>query len=131
MRCGLLVSMLLGVCVTAFGQVSRPITFNGRNLNPDQLRTLEMAERLAMFRLPDGKYWYDNRSGLLGAWGGPAVASLPPGMGLGGPLPANASGGGTGMFVNGRELHRIDVANLGGPAVPGRFWLDANGNFGL
>ena len=52
MRCGLLVSMLLGVCVTAFGQVSRQITFNGRNLNPDQLRTLEMAERLAMFRSP-------------------------------------------------------------------------------
>jgi hypothetical protein len=137
MRFGLLVLMLVGACVTALGQPSnlsggsRPITFNGRSLDPEQSRTLEMAERLGMFRLPDGKYWYDNRSGLLGVWGGPAIVALRAGLGLGGPLPAHASGGGTGMFVNGRELHRIDVANLGGPAIRGRFWLDANGNYGI
>jgi hypothetical protein len=135
MRFGLLLLMLVGVCGTGFGQASnlsgsRPITFNGRSLEPQQLRALEMAERIGMFRLPDGKYWYDNRSGLLGAWGGPAIGGLPAGLGLGGALPANASGGGTGMFVNGRELHRLDVANLGGRALPGRYWLDPYGNFG-
>jgi hypothetical protein len=49
MRFGLLVLMLVGACVTALGQPSnlsggsRPITFNGRSLDPEQSRTLEMG----------------------------------------------------------------------------------------
>jgi hypothetical protein len=109
----------------------RNITFNGRALTADQMKKLVLLETYYGQRLPGGNYWYDNRSGAMGIWGGPSVAILPPGLGLGGPMPANASGGGTGMFVNGRELHPIDVARLGGPALPGRFWLDANGNYGI
>jgi hypothetical protein len=109
----------------------RNVTFNGRALTPDQMKKLAFLEAYFGQRLPDGKYWYDNRSGAMGMWGGPAMVILPPNLGFGGPMPANASGGGTRMFVNGRELHPIDVARLGGPAVPGRFWLDANGNYGI
>jgi hypothetical protein len=61
-----------------------------------------------------------------------------PGEPLGGPLPANASAGNTGVFINGRELHAIDVQNLDTIFAPfgtrtqkGRYWSDANGNFGL
>ena len=84
-------------------------------------------------RLPDNDYWYDNRSGAAGFWKGPAVAGLPAGLGLGGPMPANCSGGTTGVFVNGRELHQVDVAGLSqlGPVYRGRYWVDANGTFGL
>jgi len=110
---------------------ARNVTFNGRALTADQMKRLALLEAYFGQRLPNGKYWYDNRSGVMGIWGGPAAAILPPGLGLGGPMPANASGGGTRMFVNGRELHPIDVARLGGPSVPGRFWLDANGNYGI
>ena len=47
-------------------------------------------------------------------------------------MPPNCSGGGTGVFVNGRELHPMDVTALQRiiPVVPGRFWLDARGNGG-
>src|SRR5436189_983445 len=106
---------------------SRNVTFNGRTLTPDQMKKLALLEAYYGNRLPDGKYWYDNRSGIMGIWGGPAAAIFPPGLGFGGPMPANASGGGTRMFINGRELHPIDVARLGGPPIPRRFWLDAMG----
>jgi hypothetical protein len=111
--------------------LARNITFNGRSLTPDQTKKLQLVEAYFGQRLPDGKYWYDNRSGAMGMWGGPAAALLPAGLGFGGPMPADASGGGTRMFVNGRELHPIDVAMLGGRVVPGRYWLDAYGNYGI
>jgi hypothetical protein len=53
-----------------------------------------------------------------------------PGLAIGGKLRADASGGGTGVFINGRELHPLDVAGLRaitGTVLPGRYWLDANG----
>ena len=50
----------------------------------------------------------------------------------GGPMPANCSGGGTRVFVNGRELHPQEVAVLSqlGSVTPGCYWMDSNGNFG-
>jgi hypothetical protein len=56
------------------------------------------------------------------------AAYLPAGPGLGGPVP-----GGTGVFVNGRELPPPDVQRLAalvGPIPPGRYWIDAQGNAG-
>jgi hypothetical protein len=48
-------------------------------------------------------------------------------------LRANASRGNTGVVINGRELHQLDVAVLQrlGPFLPGRYWMDALGNFGF
>ena len=52
-----------------------------------------------------------------------------PGLALGGPLQANASGGsGTGVFINGREIHPQEYMYLlqqYGSVVPGRYWLNA------
>jgi hypothetical protein len=120
-------------------QTARNLTFNGRTLTADQLARLEKLERPYQARIPDGKYWYDNRTGAAGFWGAPAVALLAAGLELGGPMPANCSGGGTGrftgVFINGRELHPLDVAFLSsispnGQVLPGRFWVNANGDFG-
>jgi hypothetical protein len=115
----------------------RAIRFNGRALDAAQLQTFARIEQ-AIGRIPDGDYWYDPRSGASGRWGGPALAFLPAGLDLGGALPANASGGGqgqlTGVFVNGRELHPIDIAGLQelvGAVMPGRWWVDASANYGL
>jgi hypothetical protein len=115
----------------------RAVRFNGRPLQGKGLQTLEQLERL-IGRLPDGDYWYDPRTGASGRWGGPTLAFLPAGLELGGPVPAGASGGGqgnlTGVFVNGREAHPVDVAGLQGlvgPVLPGRWWVDASGNYGL
>jgi hypothetical protein len=116
---------------------TRKIRFNNRLLGAAELATLERLER-GVGRLEDGAYWYDTRTGASGRWGGPALAFLPPGLALGGPLPADASGGGhgtlTGVFVNGRELHPVDVMGLQqliGQVWPGRWWVDAQGNYGM
>ena len=132
----------VGTLVLSFGIVAgmacgesaaRNVRFNGRQLSPDQIARLEQVERYYGVRLPDNEYWYDNRSGAAGLWHGPALAALPAGLNLGGPMPADCSGGGTGVFINGRELHPIDVAVLQqlGPVYRGRYWVDANGFFGL
>ena len=115
----------------------RAVKFNGRSLTAPQLRTLEQLER-SLGKLEDGAYWYDARTGAAGRWGGPTLTFLPAGLDLGGPLPAEASGGGSGqltaVFINGRELHPVDVAmmqQLVGQVWPGRWWVDGQGNFGL
>lgn len=132
----LLILTLGFTSVLAFGQPVlsiRRITINGRRLTVDQEVRLERIELYYDVRIPDNDYWYDNRSGAAGFWHGPAVAALPAGLRLGGPMPPDCSGGNTGVFVNGRELHAVDVANLSdlGPVYRGRYWLDANGNYGI
>jgi hypothetical protein len=80
-----------------------------------------------------GDYWYDPFSGLFGLMRGPGLGFTMPGLELGGELPPDASGGGTNVFVNGRELHPMDVAALVtlGPIFPGRYWLRYDGYYGL
>ena len=119
------------------GKAVRAVKFNGRSLTATQLRTLEQLER-SLGKLEDGAYWYDARTGAAGRWGGPTLTFLPAGLDLAGPLPAEASGGGSGqltaVFINGRELHPVDVAmmqQLVGQVWPGRWWVDGQGNFGL
>jgi len=116
---------------------TRRFTFNGRAATQTDLETLSLIEAMYGQPAPQGDYWYDALSGAAGAWGGPTLGFLPAGLQLGGPLPANASGGGkgrlTGVFVNGRELHPIDVqvlTNLYGQVLPGRWWVDGQGNAG-
>lgn len=131
---GIVALALTVSAVIAFGQANpgRNITFNGRALSFEQQARVATLERIYSLRLPDGGYWYDNRSGAMGLWQGPTAAILPPGLELGGPMPANCSGGGTGVYVNGRELHPLDVAALMrlGPVYRRRYWLNANGDFG-
>ena len=78
--------------------------------------------------IPAGNYWYDPVSGLWGMQGGPGSGQIMPGLPLGGRLHARASGGGTGVFVNGREIHREEynsLLRLYGSVVPGRYWMNA------
>jgi len=133
-----LLAVLLGLTGAAVADGARRITFNGRALTAPDAQTLARLEQQYGRRVPDGSYWYDNKSGAVGVWGGPTIAIIAPGLGLGGPLPANASGGGNGrltnVFINGRELHPADVQALQtllGAVYPGRYWVDAQGNAGM
>jgi hypothetical protein len=111
----------------------RALTINARSLTPEQQARLEALDEFHDLTLPEVNYWYDRRAGLFGFWGGPALVALPPDLDFPGPMPPNCSCGGTGIFANRRELHPLDVEVLTeiGLAIPGRYWLDANGDFGF
>ncbi|HEV2901370.1 MAG TPA: hypothetical protein VGX71_26715 [Pseudaminobacter sp.] len=108
----------------------RSVYINDKQLSDEQLLSIEQAYRV---RVPDGRYWYDPVSGAWGVNGGPQSGIAVAGLALGGPLRADASNGNTGVLVNGRELHALDVAALTalvGNVIPGRWWVDSLGNFG-
>jgi hypothetical protein len=109
---------------------SARVVVNGQPLSDHELRTLEQQYRV---RITEGNYWYDRACGAWGAQGGPCAGFILAGLNLGGPLREDASNGDTGIFVNGRHLHRIDVAGLRqlGTVFQARYWLDAQGNWGV
>ena len=108
---------------------ARHVIINGTPLDAQTLYALERAYGTPVLA---GRYWYDRLCGAWGYEGGPARGFIHPGLNLGGPLRADASGGRTGVFFNGRELHALDVIGLRQiiPVRPGRYWLDAWGNVG-
>ncbi len=131
-----LMMLLLGA-LTAGAIVPRPAQAQDRvRVNDELVAPAQYARELARSGVtnpapvPDGDYWYDRVSGLWGLRGGPTLGQLPPGLNLGGNLRADASGGGTNVFINGRELHPTEVAYLQqvfGYVIPGRYWMNAQG----
>ena len=108
----------------------RSVLINRVRLAPDALQALETSYQT---RIEDGRYWYDAVCGAWGVEGGPTAGFILPGLDLPGPMPADISGGGTGIFINGREIHPMDQAGLHqlfGVTYRGHYWLDANGNLG-
>lgn len=112
----------------------RGITINGATPDANQMQTLEQLEAASATRLPDGAYWYDPVSGACGAWGAPSAMLIAAGLDLGPPLPANASNGDSGVFINNRELPDAEVRHLanlvGAPLQRGRYFVHANGDAG-
>jgi hypothetical protein len=104
---------------------------NGKPLTTDQ-----RAEFTGIYgtRPLGGNFWYDPASGLWGVVGREAFGVLRPGHSYG-PLSPTASGGTTGVFINGRQINLAEalyIRSLLGSVVPGRWWLDGRtGNFGL
>src|SRR5262245_12199494 len=94
--------------------------------------TLQILEQRYGVRARPGRYWYDDMCGAVGYEGRGTAGFLPAGLGLGGPLRANASNGSSAVFVNGRELTTEELAALRRltPVSPGRYWLDGLGNAG-
>ncbi|XP_061353013.1 protein ENHANCED DISEASE RESISTANCE 4-like [Gastrolobium bilobum] len=91
------------------------VTVNGQ---PISNRVLKNAEKQAGPVQP-GNYWYDFRAGFWGVIGGPCLGIIPPFIEeFNHPLPDKCSGGNTGVFVNGRELHQKDLELLAGRGLP-------------
>ena len=130
----LLLSVVAGNAIGAADAAAAPrarvVIVNGKAIDDTGIAALERAYRV---RVHAGEYWYDKVSGAWGLRGGPAAGVIAAGLNLGGPLRADASGGNTGVFVNGRQLHALDVAALRrlGPVIPGRYWIDRFGNYGF
>lgn len=112
-------------------QSPRQVLINRKPLPAD---TLALLEKTFGTTIPDGRYWYDPYCGAWGKEGGATLGFTVAGLPIGGALPADISGGGTRVFINGRELHPRDLAGLQqltGPIAQGRYWLDAQGNAGM
>jgi hypothetical protein len=109
----------------------RNVVINGTRLSDEKVGLLEQRYHV---KIQDGTYWYDKVCGAWGLEGGPTAGFILPNLAIGGPLKADASKGSTGVFVNGRELHIYDVLALQqliGTVMPGRYWLDGQGNVGI
>jgi hypothetical protein len=117
--------------LTPAAVASRHVVINGERLTDDDLVRIESAHQI---RISDAEYWYDPVLGAWGTRGGPAMGFIAPGLALGGALQADASGGGTNVFVNGREIHPNDLHSLQritGAIAPGRYFITAQGLAGL
>lgn len=125
-----LVMGLLLLPLHAKGQTTeRKVFMNEQALTSAQIQTLEKAYRI---QVQSGKYWCDSKSGLWGLWGGSAAGFMQPAH-CSGKLPARASNGNSGVFINGRELGFAEAvwwaSLVGGHPVPGKYSLDAAGTF--
>ena len=123
---GLVLSSLLAVgSADAYHEYSGgPIVINGQELNSQDGAALMQHYGV----IPAGSYWYDSMSGFWGNTGGPGIGQIMPGLDLGGPMRADASGGDTGVFINGREIHATEYMLLlqtYGSVIPGRYWMNA------
>jgi len=115
---------------SASAQSGSAVIINGQRMDAGTLSALEARYQT---RAEAGNYWYDAASGAWGHVGRPTAGIIPAGLTVGGPLRADASGGRTSVWVNGRRLPGQDLRALEaltGPIEPGRYWVDGNGNAG-
>jgi hypothetical protein len=115
----------------AAGEAAREVYVNRVKLDEKFLETLETRYQVP---IQNGRYWYDAACGAWGLEDGPTAGFILAGLELPGPMPADISGGGTGILINGREVHVLDqqaLQQIFGTTIPGRYWMDAQGNIGL
>ena len=115
-----------------FSDQTGNVVINNYRLSPQDI---EQIKKIYGDDPISGTYWYDTRSGAFGIEGGPAIGVMYPGHKFG-TLAADASRGTSGVFINGRELQNKEAYQMarlfGYPApIPGRYWLNANGDLGM
>jgi hypothetical protein len=125
-----------GIVIALASLIALPVCAQDRTVVVNRVRLTEQQitgfEQRWGVQVRGGAYWYDRVSGAWGLDGGATAGWIMPNLDLGGPLPADASHGNTGVFINGRELNQQDVGALMQitPVYRGRWWVDAMGSFG-
>lgn len=128
MKYSILIFVMLTISLSVFGQEDDQVFVNGKALADETISILESAYRV---KIIPGRYWYDKISGFWGLEGQQPAGIMLANLNLGGTLQEDASNGNTNIYINGREITKIEMYELikisGTPVAPGRYWMDAQG----